>query len=407
MALDFPSGPTVGQAYSGYIYDGEKWVSQGATPNAVRYDLPQGLTANQTAQARANIWVTKRNYIVNGGMQVSQENGTTTVSASHAFPVDQFSIEYTGTTGTVGATQLTPANSVTTPGGSPNRIQVYVGTQDTSVAATDAVWYETRLEGLRIADLQLGKATAKTFTIQFGVRCGLAGTYSVTVRNAASNRCYTAEYTIAAGEVGNDVIKSVTIPGDTTGTWNVDNTIGMYIFWALMCGTTYQIAPGSWAATASLASTNQTNWMGAPVNTVFHLFDVSLTEGSVAPPFQLPDYASELALCQRYYWKKQSTGNEYISTLQVFSTTQAAGALVTFPTTMRIPPAVSQSSGVHFQCVTATGGTSATMNVMNYNVSTNSAGITVTSAVANLVAGNATAFGFNNVAGYLTFTARL
>ncbi len=38
-------------------------------------------------------------------------------------------------------------------------------------------------------------------------------------------------------------------------------------------------------------------------NSTFELFDVSLTEGTVAPPFQLPDYASELALCQRYYRK--------------------------------------------------------------------------------------------------------
>ena len=37
---------------------------------SVRYDLPQGLTANQTAQARANIAVTKKNYIINGGMMI-------------------------------------------------------------------------------------------------------------------------------------------------------------------------------------------------------------------------------------------------------------------------------------------------------------------------------------------------
>ena len=39
----------------------------------------------------------------------------------------------------------------------------------------------------------------------------------------------------------------------------------------------------------------------------FELFDVSLTEGSVAPPFQVPDYASELALCQRYWWASSPT----------------------------------------------------------------------------------------------------
>ena len=31
------------------------------------------------------------------------------------------------------------------------------------------------------------------------------------------------------------------------------------------------------------------------VGNVFELFDVCLTEGTVAPPFEVPDYASELA----------------------------------------------------------------------------------------------------------------
>jgi hypothetical protein len=37
------------------------------------------------------------------------------------------------------------------------------------------------------------------------------------------------------------------------------------------------------------------------INNIFELFDVGLYEGSVAPAFQVPDYASELALCKRYW----------------------------------------------------------------------------------------------------------
>lgn len=55
---------------------------------AVRYDAMQTLTAAQKSQARANIDMLKKNYIINGGMQISQENGTTAVSANGSYPVD-------------------------------------------------------------------------------------------------------------------------------------------------------------------------------------------------------------------------------------------------------------------------------------------------------------------------------
>jgi hypothetical protein len=34
---------------------------------------------------------------------------------------------------------------------------------------------------------------------------------------------------------------------------------------------------------------------------IFELFDVGLYEGTVAPPFMVPDYASELQACKRYW----------------------------------------------------------------------------------------------------------
>src|ERR1700754_1642377 len=42
----------------------------------VSIEEANAFTSAQMAQARANIGVTKKNYLVNGGMQISQENGT-------------------------------------------------------------------------------------------------------------------------------------------------------------------------------------------------------------------------------------------------------------------------------------------------------------------------------------------
>jgi hypothetical protein len=72
MAFDFPNSPTVGQVYQGYVWDGQKWNVQGSTINAVRYDIAQGLTAPQQAQARQNIGVPAANLIINGDFRVNQ-----------------------------------------------------------------------------------------------------------------------------------------------------------------------------------------------------------------------------------------------------------------------------------------------------------------------------------------------
>src|SRR4029077_3289231 len=147
MAYNFPDTPTLGQVYSGYVWNGESWQVQGATASgAVRYDTPQGLNANQQAQGRSNVGVTKKNYIINGAMMVSQENGTTGVnvpaSGSLLYGPDAFA--GAATTAVLGIQQVLS----TTPSGSPNRLRATVVTADATVGATDLVELATPIEGL-------------------------------------------------------------------------------------------------------------------------------------------------------------------------------------------------------------------------------------------------------------------
>jgi hypothetical protein len=324
-------------------------LASGASLGNVRYDLPQGLTVNQMAQARSNTGVTKRNYILNGAMQISQENGSTVGTTNGYYGVDQFSTSFTGTSGTL--SNIGQAAAIT-PAGSPNRLFLSVGTTDASVGAGDLVWVTHRIEGLRAADLRWGTAAAKTVIIQFGVNAP-AGTYCVSARNAAANRSYVAEFTVAAGEAGTDVVKSVVVPGDTSGTWAKDNTVGIELSWTLMCGSTFQTPAGSWVSGNFIGSANQLNWMGAA--NVFHLFDVGLYEGSVAPPFMVPDYAVELRLCQRY-WETDTI---------TFQISGAGSAVMVYPfkATKRAAPTIALSN--------TTGNMSAA--VLNY-VTINSLG---------------------------------
>jgi hypothetical protein len=297
MAFDFPSSPTVGQTVSGYTWDGEKWMlPTSSTPGFVSYAESQSLSTAQKAQARANIGALKKNYIINGAMQVSQENGTTAGTTNDYYAVDQFN----HVKGHGGTSTIQQVASVT-PGGSPNRLRVTATVADASVAAGDYLELVTKIEGLRVADLLSGTASAKTVTLQFGCK-GPAGTYGITLLNAAVNRFYPTSFTISSGEANTDVVKSVTLTLDTAGTWLNDTGVGLDIRWWLMGGSSFQTASqNAWTATANaFCPTTQFNFMGTASN-VFELFDVGLYEGSVAPAFQVPDYPRELALCMRYY----------------------------------------------------------------------------------------------------------
>lgn len=333
MGINFPTVPTLNQLYPQpavaglpvYRWDGEKWTTSSITANKtpiytdgstvmaaqLKLIAPPVAAADAAAKSYVDGSVKKKNYVINGAMQISQENGSTSGAFAPAgyFPVDNFVGYISGSTGTATIIQLAAA----TPAGSPNRIQAYCSAVDTVVGATDMMWIEHRIEGLRFADLRYGSAAfTKTTTLQFGVNAQAAGTYCVTFLNSASNRSYVAEYVVTAGEAGNDVVKSVTIPGDTTGTWVKDTGVGLKIRWALMVGSTYQQAAGAWGTGSVMGSPNQINFMAA--NNTFELFDVSLTEGTAAPAFQVPDYISELALCQRYWERctaayRQQTAN--------------------------------------------------------------------------------------------------
>jgi hypothetical protein len=167
------------------------------------------------------------------------------------------------------------------------------------MAAGNYLQFYHYIEGVNVADLKFGSATAKTVTVQFGVRAP-AGTYSIVLVNGAGNRSYVAEYVIAAGEANTDVVKSVTIPGDVAGTWATDNTMGLSVHFGLAAGSTLQQAAGSWGTGNVVGSPNQFNFMGT-VGNVFELFDVGLYQGNVAPAFEVPDYAATLRACKRYF----------------------------------------------------------------------------------------------------------
>lgn len=244
-----------------------------------------------------------RNRIINGAMVIDQRNAGASVNGSggtKTYPVDRFYSQIYNTTG-----NTTGQQSSVAPTGFTNSMRITVQTADASVGATDQVWYGQDIEGFNVSDFGFGAAGAATITLSFWVYSNVTGTYCVTFKNSAENRGYTAEYTISASNTWEK--KTITLAGDTTGTWLTTNGAGLKVWFVLMAGSSQQTTANTWNATSgSIATSNQVNFMSSTSNS-WQISGVQLEVGSVATPFEREIYSTTLAKCQRYYEKTYST----------------------------------------------------------------------------------------------------
>lgn len=131
--------------------------------------------------------------------------------------------------------------------------------------------------------------------------------------------------------------------------------------------------------------------------------------GKVATPFEYRSYQQELALCQRYYYRKNMTqsGDRYCAAFAYLSTT--AEGIIQFPVSMRTRPTSVETTGTasNYSLINATGTGINCTSVPIYYTS-NTEGMTLSCSVASgLVAGNATML-YSSVANtYLGFSAEL
>ena len=218
----------------------------------------------------------------------------------------------------------------------------------TSLAATtpgsgDAYGVRQIIEGFNAADLGWGTANAQTVTMSFWVRSSIAGTYSFSPFNGNEGgwRAYVATYTI--NSVDTWEYKTITIPGDTSGTWNKTNGPGIQCWWDLGSGSGFNTTAGSWNGSLLVRTSGSASWIGTNGAT-FYITGAQLEKGSTATSFDVLPYGTELALCQRYYYrvKPQSAARYCLGRIE--SSTNARG-LLPFPTTMRVAPSALEQTG--------------------------------------------------------------
>jgi len=235
-----------------------------------------------------------KNRIINGAMVIDQRNaGASVTLTTSAYTLDRW---YSYTTQSSKFSIQQNAGSVTPPVGFTN----YIGATSLSaysITSGDYFSIMQRIEGYNVADLGWGSANAKTVTLSFQVYSSLTGTFGGSLRNSAGNRSYPFTYTVSSANTWTSI--SVTIAGDTSGTWLTTNGIGVDVLFSLGTGSTYLGTAGSWAGANYLGATGQVN-MVATNGATFYLTGVQLEKGSTATSFDYRPYGTELQLCERY-----------------------------------------------------------------------------------------------------------
>lgn len=243
-----------------------------------------------------------RNKIINGKMEIDKRNKgalvTVNTDSTNIYSVDRWAGLATPAAGVFTLEQETGPFATPT-GRYPFALRVNVTTADASLAAADRYVFGQVIEGANVSDLNFGFSTARTVTLSFNIFSSLAGTYCVSLRNNAVNRSYVAEFTVDQANIWE--YKTITIPGDTTGTWTTDNTAGLRVYWSLGTGSGQQTTAGSWQTGNFSATANQVNFMSSNSGRTLFITGVQLEVGSVATPFEHRPFGAELALCQMYY----------------------------------------------------------------------------------------------------------
>ena len=275
--------------------------------------------------------------IINGDMAIDQRNSGSSVSvSSYGYVLDRFGFNCSG--GGVFTAQRN--TTVPTGQGFTYSQKLTVTTADSSIASADIYSLFHKVEANNTSFLQFGTSSAKTITLSFWVRSSVTGTFGVGFNNNAFNRSYVATYSISSADTWEK--KTITVAGDTSGTWTTDNTIGINIAFDLGSGSNYETSANAWSAGNFSRTSGSAQWI-ATNSATFYITGVQLEVGTLdsnsIPAFQFEDAATSLMRCQRYF---TTTPNSFEG--------GAGGSDINrvywhFKVSMRATPTIVQGSG--------------------------------------------------------------
>ena len=334
-----------------------------------------------------------KNRIINGGMVVSQYNGTTAVTPTGA---SQSTIDRFIGVNTQSA-KLTYQQVADAPAGFVNSFKILVASAATP-SSSDQFRFGQSIEGFNTADFGWGTANAQAVTVSFRAKVSVAGTYSVAIWNGANGRSYVTTVSLTTSWA----TYSVTFPGDTTGTWGTGDTVGIELIFDTGAGSNW-VAPANnaWQAGNYFKASGSVSLV-SNASATLNITGVQLEKGSTATSFDYRPYGTELQLAQRYYWNAAKGTNLSINGY-CFSATQY-NAPITFPVQMRASPSLNIVTGSGFYTLDSSGANAITVGTI---FRPTVYGALVFFTVASGLSGFAGGLNMDNAACNIAFSAEL
>ena len=307
--------------------------------------------------------------VINGAMRVAQRGTSSTGlgAASGYFTLDRFRMSSGSNAGRFTMSQST----VTDLPGFANALKLDCTTADTSTDASENLRLQTLFEGQDLQQLKKGTSSAEKFTVSFYVKGNASATYMVEMFDGDNSRHNTQQFAVTSS--WNRI--SLTFAGDTTGAFDDDNLLSLYLNFWLHAGSTF--TSGTYTANTWASNTNANRAVGISsffdsTNRTLEITGLQMEVGDSASDFEHRPFTEELLLCRRYYQINYATW---------YGVAQATGYFVssniTYVPPVRANPTVAQKSfdgsgsGGRF---TSTGATSSTITGTNIYSSPTSAG---------------------------------
>ena len=300
------------------------------------------MVENKMPQANLADNVNFRNIIINGDMSIAQRATSDTNVSTGYHTVDRFQL--TRGAGSLNVSQETDAP---TGQGLAKSFKV-IDTSGSSPGASDTNIFLQRIEGQNLQYIKKGTSSAESLTLSFWIKAKVTGTYIAELYDSDNTRQISKTYTVSSSQTWEK--KTITFPGDTTGTLDNDNAASLLVNFWFTAGSNFTSGTlnTSWGS-----STNANRAVGltnalASANDYVQLTSIQLEVGETASDFEFLPFDVQLERCKRYFQKSMpydeysnaNYGDGYESALTTTSTpTQAYG--LRFPTELRTTPTLT------------------------------------------------------------------
>jgi hypothetical protein len=280
-----------------------------------------------------------RNRIINGDMRIDARHAgaATTPVSGLIYAIDRWRTVFSQS-GKVTLGRNYNAAALPVGSGFVNYLGAII-TAAFTVGAGDYFEINQPIEGLNISDLLFGTANAKPVTLSFWAQSNVTGTFSGALQNGTANRSYPFTFALPAANTWTKIV--LTIPGDTAGTWAIDNTSGLAVVFSLGVGSTFAGPAGAWAAVNYGGATGAVNLV-ATLNGTFYLTGVQLEVGSLVSTFERRPNDLEKQFCRRYFqsfdYSIAQSGNGVLMPAFTFGIGQGILATLYFLASMRVAP---------------------------------------------------------------------